>query len=199
MGAARQYPARLVRSLCGHTCLHKYHYFLSAATKLLIWNVLRWWFWRCRRTLRTPFFATRPLWNGWLLSGPSFSPAGAWLWKSDSWPEFFRFARRVWCDGSYGAAHNRFSSDQKWLVNQLDFNNFVSSGAVRNITCIFCAGFSFILDKTFFFMPSRALIFHWNLHVQILTCFAQLFWLFCFGMCFAMFTPERFSIVMRPL
>ena len=113
--------------------------------------------------------------------------------------DFSVCAPRVWCDGFHGAAHNRFSSDQKQFVNQLNFSNFVFRGAARNVTYIFGAGFTFILYKALFVMPWGVQILHWNLHVLILTCFAQLFSLFCFGMCFAMLTPERFSIVIKPL
>ena len=66
-----------------------------------------------RRAVHTPLFATRPLRNAWYQLRPLFFPARARFWKSDSGPEFFNFAPRVWCDDSYGAAHSRIYSDQK--------------------------------------------------------------------------------------
>ena len=95
--------------------------------------------------------------NGFCLvpiAPPRFSRARARFWNVSSWPEFFEIAPRVWCDGSYGAAHSRFSSDQKWLWNPLNFNNFVLRRIARNITCVFSQGFSLIID-TSFFVPGR--------------------------------------------
>ena len=135
---------------------------------------------------------------GWILFvSPPFSSARARFWKRDYWPEFFGFAPRRWCDDSYGAAHRRFYSDQKYLKKQLYFNNFRLQHIVGNITCILVAGFSFIFDMMRFFINLRRSIFLCFLHVQIMTCFAQLFWLFCFDMCVSMLTSDWFLVSSR--
>ena len=120
--------------------------------------------------------------NGFCLvpiAPPHFPWARARLWNTWSWPEFFGFAPRCWCDDSYGAAHRRFSSDQKYLKNQLYFNSFDLQRVVGNITCILVAGFSFIFDMTFFLINLRKSIFHCFLLVQMLGCFdwvASIYW-----------------------
>ena len=55
---------------------------------------------------------------------PLFPKVGVRFCKCDFRPEFFKFAPRVWCDDSYGAAHRRIRGRQTCLQNQLNFNSF---------------------------------------------------------------------------
>ena len=124
MAAVRRYPARRATWLVGRCFLQKHHYFLSAATNLLILHPYISWFQVRRRTPQTPIFATRPLRNAWVLNGPYFFPARVRFSKRDSWLDFFKFAPRVWCDDSYGAAHRRVRGRQKkfktnWILTVL--------------------------------------------------------------------------------
>ena len=125
---------------------------------------------------------------------PTVSKVGARFWNAHSWPEIFQFAPRVLCDDSYGAAHKPIWSHRKHFKNQLIFNNFVLWHASRNKTFILSAGFSLLFDKASFSRRRRMSFYHRNLHVQILTCFAQWFWWFCFDACMAMLAAKRFSL-----
>ena len=126
-----------------------------------------------RRHSQTPFFATRPLRNAWFLNGRAFPHVGARFCKCDSRPGFFKVAPRVWCDDSYGAAHRRIRGRQTCLQNQLNFNSFVLRRVGRYKTSIFSPGISLLFDKAFFSCRRRLSFFHRNLHVPILTRFAN--------------------------
>ena len=74
---------------------------------------------------------------------------------------------------SYGLAHMQFWACQKYLKNQLDFNNFTLRHVARNKNVIFAPRFSLILDMQFFMLPFGDPIFDENSSVQILICFTN--------------------------
>ena len=95
-------------------------------------------------------------------------------------------------NNSYGLAHMQFGARQKYLKNQLNFNNFALEHVVRNKIVIFAPRFSLILDMVFFMLQFRDPIFDQNLGVPILSCFTNGFQQFCFGCCFVVLAFCRF-------
>ena len=96
--------------------------FSSAGNRFLLFNPIR----ICFVTLATG--AHQPLFLSHVPSETPerkivafFSPARARFSEGDIRPEFLRFARRVWCDDSYGAAHMRFWARQKYLKKPIEF------------------------------------------------------------------------------
>ena len=109
------------------------------------------------------------------LRPPLFPWVRARFRKRDYRPDFFRFAPRVWCDDSYGAAHKRIWRRQKYLKNQLDFSNSVLRPVCGNKNIIISLGFSFKFDNAFFSLRFNLTFFYKNRHVLVLIRFPNEF------------------------